>query len=100
MTIDHANALFELAGSVFIWLNVWRLVQDRRVQGVSLWVAGFYCAWGGFSCFYYLMLAHWWSLLGQVVMVAGNCVWLVLALRYRQSSRMFSSPYEGRDASW
>ena len=86
MNLDTTNAAFEIVGSILIWRNVACLMADRQVKGVSLLVQLFMCCWGTWSGVYYGCLGHWWSLAGQVAMVAGNVTWLLLALAYRRRS--------------
>jgi len=46
MTPDKLNGMFELVGALVLLLNVRRLWKDKQVQGVSMWAAGFFAAWG------------------------------------------------------
>lgn len=84
MSIDLMNACFEFIGAFFVWSNVRALLRDRSVAGVNLSVTGFYIAWGCSNVYYYTLLEHWWSLVGDLGIVSANVVWLVLALYYRR----------------
>lgn len=78
---DLINGAFELTGGVVCWLNVRRLLRDRRVQGVDWRVSAFFSAWGFWNLFYYPSLSQWASFAGGVTLVVANTTWVVLALR-------------------
>lgn len=82
---DLINGLFELFGGVSIWLNVRRILADKKVRGVSLVATAFFTSWGWWNCYYYPSLGQWLSFVGGVVIVTANSVWIVLAWRYRKS---------------
>ena len=83
MTPDHGNAVFELGGSILIWLNTRRLLKDRAVRGVSIPVVAFYAAWGVWNLYYYAALGQWLSWVAGLGIVAGNTTWCLLAWRWR-----------------
>jgi hypothetical protein len=81
---DVINGLFEVVGGVLCWLNVKKLLRDKQVKGVYWPVTAFFAAWGLWNMYYYPSLGQWMSFAGGVVLVSGNLVWVVLALRYRE----------------
>lgn len=81
--MDQVNAFWEAMAAIMVWGNVRELLKAKAVAGVRLSVTGYYIAWGVSSMFYYWHLGHWWSLAGNVAIVAANVTWLALALRYR-----------------
>lgn len=85
MSPDQINTLFELAGSVLLWLNVVRLWKDGKVQGVSLWPAVFFCAWGFWNLHYYGALSQPLSQMASCGMLAAHISWLTMALVFRVS---------------
>lgn len=86
MSLDAVNALFEMAGTVFVLRNVVELWRAKRAVGVYLPIQGFYGLWGAWNLYYYAGIGHWLSFAGQVGMVAGNLAWLALALWFRRKS--------------
>ncbi len=81
---DLVNGLvFELLGSVFLWMNVRKLWHDRELKGVYWYSTAFWSLWGCWNLYYYPSLGQWWSFLGGLSVFAANTCWLVLALRYR-----------------
>ncbi len=43
---DGVNGLFELLGTLFITLNIHRILKDKKVLGVSILPTVIYAAWG------------------------------------------------------
>lgn len=83
MTPDTINAMFELGGALFIWLNVRALYLAKVVRGVYPPVMAFYAAWGVWNVFYYPAIGQHLSFWAGLGVVAGNLVWCSLALKYR-----------------
>jgi hypothetical protein len=82
MTADHVNGLFEMVGSVAIWLHVRRLMIDKQVRGASWGATAFFMAWGYWNLYYYPHLGQWASFVGGCSIVVANTAWLVLMLYY------------------
>ena len=83
MTFDYINAAFECVGAFLSWMNVRRLISDKKVAGVHWQVVGFFAAWGYWNLFYYPSLGQWWSTAAGGLLALANTVWVVLALRYQ-----------------
>lgn len=83
MNFDLVNGIFETLGAVAIWANVRRIVRDKMVRGIDWRVTLFFSAWGYWNLFYYPALNQWFSFAGGLALVAGNTVWVALAIKYR-----------------
>lgn len=81
-TPDRVNALFELAGSLFVGLSVVRLMRDKKVRGVSWLTNVFFTSWGIWNVYFYSHLAQWWSLAGGLALALVNVVYLYLMIHY------------------
>lgn len=92
---DLINGSFELGGGILCWLNVKRLLKDRRVEGVDWRVSAFFSAWGFWNLFYYPSLHQWASFFGGVALVIANTTWVALALWFRSE---FSRHIRGHKA--
>ena len=79
---DLMNGLFEAIGGICIWFNVRAILRDRQVKGVYWPVTAFFFTWGIWNLWYYPSLHQWASFVGGLLIVAGNCVWLALAIRF------------------
>jgi hypothetical protein len=66
MTPDVLNGIFELVGSLFILLNVKRVLRDKRVLGFDWRVMLFFTSWGFWNLYYYPHLDQWFSFVGGV----------------------------------
>lgn len=83
---DVVNGAFEMLGAVAIWGNVRRILRDKMLKGVDWRVTLFFSAWGYWNLFYYPHLGQWFSFAGGLALVAGNTVWVALALKYRHGT--------------
>lgn len=79
---DIGNAIFELGGALLQLMNVRKLLQDRRVQGVYWPVTAFFAAWGVWNLYFYWALGAPLSVLASAVITVTNITWVVLAIRY------------------
>lgn len=78
---DLINGLFELFGAYFTWRNAWQLHLDRSIKGVYWPTTVFFTLWGGWNLIYYPALQQWASFIGGIALVAGNVIWVALAIR-------------------
>ncbi len=85
MNLDIINGLFELFGSIVIWLSVTKILKDKKSRGISFYQVGFFNTWGFWNLYYYPSLDQWASFFAGLVLVAGNTVWFALILKYRKN---------------
>ena len=81
MTPDHVNAVFEVVGSVAVWLNFWAILKDKGYAGTRIPMMAFFTSWGFWNLFYYSHLLQWASLGASLLLTAGNCA-VVSAMVY------------------
>jgi len=81
---DLINGAFEVCGGFLCWFNVRILLIDRVVKGVFWPVQAFFAVWGWWNLYYYPSLGQWYSFAGGIFLVAGNTVWVVLALKLKE----------------
>ena len=86
MTPDVVNGLFEFAGSIFTWMNCWRVHKDRGYAGLYLPGIVFFFLWGVWNLYYYPLLGQLWSFLGGVSIVLANLIWIALMVAYGKKS--------------
>lgn len=82
---DLINGLFEAFGGLMVWLNVYKIIKDKQVRGVSSVATWVFTAWGFWNLFYYPHLGQWLSFAGGCIIVSGNFGWCWFAWRYRKS---------------
>ena len=79
---DTINATFELFGGIAIWFNIFQILEDKHVAGVS-WVAvAFFMFWGIWNIYYYKHLNQIRSWLAGCFITFSNFVWFCLILYY------------------
>jgi uncharacterized membrane protein YfcA len=89
--VDGVNGVFELAGGVFILLNVIRLYRDKKVRGVSPVAIGFFTVWGFWNLAYYPSMSQWASAIGAGGVALVNTVWLGQLIYYSVRERRHDS---------
>lgn len=82
---DAVNATFLFGGGVLLWINVYRLLRDKKVAGVSFWPALWFASWGVWDCYYFPHLNQWWSFVSSALAVLPNAAWLFLYWKYRRN---------------
>lgn len=79
---DLINGLFELLGSLFVWLNVRQIWRDRGYKGVHILPAIVFNTWGFWNLYYYPHLHQWGSFAGGVSMVLANSIYVGLMVKF------------------
>jgi len=82
MTPDIINGIFEIIGSVFTWMNVYRVHKDRGYAGIYVPAAAFFFSWGFWNLYFYPHLDQWFSFAGGVSLVGANLAWLGAMFKY------------------
>jgi hypothetical protein len=84
MEPDIINTAFIAGGAVVLFINVYKLIQDKSVAGVSLIPTLFFSIWAIWNLYWFTYLDQPWSFIGACFMLVANFWWVGLALRYRQ----------------
>lgn len=79
---DIVNGLFEIGGGIFNCMNIYRLLKDKQLKGVSMVPTTVYSLWGLWNLYYYPHLGQWFSFIGGCGIVWSNLIWIYLALKY------------------
>jgi len=82
MVVDNINAIFEVTGGVFVFLNVLKLYHDKEVRGVSYIGVAFFVMWGYWNLYYYSVMGQYRSAIGTLSVAVGNTVWLGQMIYY------------------
>jgi hypothetical protein len=82
MLPDLINGTFEALGAMILVINIFRLVKDKCIKGVSWLPVAFFSAWGLWNLYYYPHLEQWLSFIGGIGIVTANIVWLTLVFYY------------------
>lgn len=79
---DATNGLFELMGGLFVALHCFKLYKDKKVRGVSFVATGYFTVWGFWNMYYYPFLEQWASLIGGLLIVTMNVLWVGMMVYY------------------
>lgn len=86
-TADAINAGFELGAAVAMWVNVAKLLRDRKVAGVYWPVSAFYTVWGLWNIWFYATLGAPLSAWASWCVMLANATWVLLAIRYSRTAK-------------
>lgn len=75
--IDYINSLFEAFGAVATWANVYTLLHERELKGISIYSLIFFTSWGFWNLYYYPALGQTYSFFAGAALVAGNTIWIL-----------------------
>ena len=84
---DLTNAAFEVASSLFMLLNIRRLLKDKKVRGFDWRVMAFFVVWGDWNLYYYPHLDQWLSFAAGISIGLANTVYLALMIHYIRLER-------------
>lgn len=90
-TNDLINGTLELTSALFCTINIFRLVKDKQIKGVSWIPTLFYAFWGIWNLYYYPSLHQTLSFIGGMFIVATNVVWLSLVYYYNKQNKQNKS---------
>lgn len=85
--VDSINALFNMAGGVFVFLNVIRLHKDKRVRGVSAIAVAFFTTWAWWKLLYYPLIGQHASAYSAGILTMVHMVWLSQMIYYNRKER-------------
>ena len=79
---DSTNGLFEITGSIAVWLNVQAIYRDKGYAGGRVYVTVFFLSWSIWNGYYYPHLNQWMSTIGTVSIGLANLAYLSMMLHY------------------
>lgn len=82
---DTTNAGFEIGGSIAIWMDIFQILKDKRIDGLNVWARLFYTVWAIWSVYYYFYLAQWFSFWFAFPLAIGSLIWFGLMIKYRKN---------------
>ncbi len=83
---DQINAAFEVAGAVFMLLNIRRLLIDKKLAGVSIIPTVVYSFWGLWNLYFYPAVGQVLSFYAGIGIFVANLIWIALAVYYSRKS--------------
>lgn len=87
MSNDLINGLFELTAGLFCIINIFILIRDKTIKGISWIPTFFYSAWGGWNLYFYPSLGQTLSFMGGIVIFVVNIIWLSLLFYYKYKKK-------------
>lgn len=87
MTLSLILSYCFAACTIVTWINVYRIVMDKTVQGVSVVPVVVFVITNLFQVVYFAQLGEWWNVAGSAGMASGNSVWIILHCLYRREQK-------------
>lgn len=87
MNNDIINGSFEVASALFSLINIFKLVKDKEIRGVSWLPVAFFNVWGIWNLYYYPSLNQMFSFVGGIAIFSANAVWLALVFYYHKTRK-------------
>lgn len=81
--MDIVNSAFNWIAATFVILNALDILRRKDVAGHTYPSAIFFTVWAGFSVFYFIDLAQWWTVFPTIAMLLANSFLLILVFIYR-----------------
>ena len=82
MKVDAINAILVAIAGIIVWINVFKLIRDKIVAGISWGPQAFFTLIGVWNIVYYTALCQPLSFLGNLSVMLGNGTWTCLAIYY------------------
>ena len=83
---DLYNGLFEMISGIFATTNIYRIVKDKQVRGISVLPMAFFTMWGIFNWWFYPHNDLWFSFFGGLLMSTVNLIWVALFFYYKRKN--------------
>lgn len=80
---DMIKGVLEISGAFIILFNIFRIVKDKDLKGVSFWYIFFSVITNGYAVYFYWVLGQWYAFWGVAVYTILVIIWLLLALIYK-----------------
>jgi hypothetical protein len=80
---DLINGCFELLSAAFSTINIFHLVKDKTIKGVSWIPVFFFTIWGAWNLYYYTSLNQMISFVAGISIFIVNIIWLSLLFYYK-----------------
>ena len=79
---DSINSVFEVAGTIFYYFSIIKILKDKCVRGISMMICVFFWVWAVWNCLYLYSLHQRFSFCWSITYAIANSAWLVLAFYY------------------
>jgi|TARA_R110000824_G_scaffold66566_1_gene172669 FtsH-binding integral membrane protein len=84
---DQINSAFVLTAAFFYVLNLFKLIKDKEVKGISKISIGFFSLWNVWTLFFFIKISEYWWTIGAYVLVAIlNVIYITLMIKYNNKN--------------
>ena len=69
--------------NIFYVLNLFKLIKDKDVKGISKLSIAFFSLWNIWTLFFFLMVTEfWWTIAAYVIVSVLNVTYIILMIKY------------------
>lgn len=80
---DQINSGFIFIAGIFYVLNLFKLIKDKDVKGISKLSICFFSVWNIWTLFFFLMVSEfWWTIAAYGIVAVLNVVYIILMIKY------------------
>jgi hypothetical protein len=87
LTSDIINALWELAGALFMLRAIIVILEHKEVRGIEWSTIFFFSSWGLWNTIFYPTNGFFWSWVASIFLCAGNITYLILLIYYSRKNK-------------
>lgn len=80
---DLINSLFPLVGTIFVGLNIQRLLRDKQVKGIHWFSPLFFYSGQAWGLYFMYTLNQYFSLFGGAVLLVSSLIWYSLMVYFK-----------------
>ena len=80
---DQINSGFIFIAALFYVLNLFKLIKDKDVKGISKLSIVFFSLWNIWTLFFFLMVTEfWWTITAYIIVSVLNVTYIILMIKY------------------
>jgi len=84
---DQINSGFVLIAALFYLLNLFKLIKDKEIKGISKISIGFFSLWNVWTLFFFIKISeYWWTIGAYVVVAILNIAYITLMIKYTRNN--------------
>ena len=80
---DMTKGVLELAGAGVLMFNIFRIVKDKDLKGVSFYYIFFSVVANAYATYFYYFLNQWYAFWGVLTYTVLALAWMLLVLIYK-----------------
>lgn len=85
---DKVNGGFVCVAALFYALNLFKLIKDKEIKGISKVSIAFFSIWNIWTLFFFIAVSkYWWTISAYVAVAILNIAYIVLMVKYGREKK-------------